>query len=65
MSNAKIISLIDAENRAQTADLSSAIVHVDDEVQSLRRDFATEINSLRNRVRDLTLRVTVLEGGTP
>jgi len=69
MSNMKIISILDDSQRQQEvqieADIKHAIVHVDDEIRALRADVVVEIQRLRNRVQDLTLRVTVLEGGSP
>jgi hypothetical protein len=58
MSQAKTVSLIAALNKAQDVAIKSEI---DDAVTNIRQ----EITSLRTRIRDLTLRVTVLEGGTP
>ena len=69
MSNMKIISILDHDQRQQEqrvrADLDAAIVHVDDEIQSVRREMDVAMQRIRNRLQDLTLRVTVLEGVPP
>ena len=69
MSNMKIISILDDSQRQQEAqieaDIRAAVVGFDEEIRALRADVVVEIQRLRNRLQDLTLRVTVLEGGNP
>ena len=57
MANLKIISIMDAENRAQSMalaeDLELAVAFVDDEIDRLRVDFQNQINELKQRVAKL------------
>jgi len=57
MSNAKIISIIDAENRLQSMalaeDLELAVAFVDDELNRLRAEMQDQINELKQRVAKL------------
>ena len=62
MSNAKIISIIDAENRAQDAavaqDIKIMLAVVEDEIDAVRFSIQTQIDELKQRV-------AKLEGVTP
>ena len=57
MSNAKIISIMDAENKMQSMalaeDLELAVAFVDDEINRLRAELQNQINELKQRVRTL------------
>ena len=62
MSNMKIISIMDAENRAQSdaiaQDLRTALEVVEDEINAVR-------DRLQQQIDELKQRVTNLEGNTP
>jgi len=62
MSNMKVISIIDAENRAQSAaieqDIKNVLVTVEEEIDVIRANFQQQIDELKQRV-------TELEGVTP
>jgi hypothetical protein len=57
MSNAKIISIIDAENRAQDAvvaqDIKIMLAVVEDEIDAVRFGIQTQIDELKQRVTQL------------
>ena len=57
MSNMKIISIMDAENRAQSAaieqDIQTALLVVEDEIDAVRISIQHQIDELRQRVRTL------------
>jgi len=57
MSNMKIISIMDAENKMQsmalTEDLKTALAMVDDELNAMRAEIQNQINELKQRVRTL------------
>jgi hypothetical protein len=57
MSNAKIIAIIDAENRAQSSaieqDLQLALSIADDEIDGVRLSFQQQIDELKQRVAKL------------
>jgi hypothetical protein len=54
MSNMKIISIMDAENKLQTmalnSDLQLAITLIEDELMELRAEVQNQINELKQRV---------------
>jgi polyhydroxyalkanoate synthesis regulator phasin len=62
MPNMKIISIMDAENRAQSdaiaQDLRTALEVVEDEINVVR-------DRLQQQIDELKQRVTTLEGNTP
>ena len=57
MSNAKIIAIIDAENRAQSSafeqDIHTALSIVEDEIDGVRASFQQQIDELKQRVATL------------
>jgi len=66
MSNMKIISILDHDQRQQEVKIKSERDQVIAELREvLRSETEVEVQRLRNRIQDLTLRVTVLEGGNP
>ena len=66
MSNMKIISILDHDQRMQelrvAAERERAITELREQLQN---ETEIAVQRLRNRLQDLTLRVTVLEGGGP
>ena len=66
MSNMKIISILNHDQYLQelrvTAEREQAITELREQ---LRAETEIAVQRLRNRLQDLTLRVTVLEGGNP
>ena len=65
MSNMKIISIMDAENKQQSQQVKADIEEAAELTRVRIQELAQDVRSLRTRVQDLTLRVTVLEGGVP
>ena len=67
MSNMKIISIMDAENREQEhrirTDIEARLDTVNQRITELTADTEITLQRIRNRIQDLTLRVTILEGG--
>jgi len=57
MSNMKIISIMDAENKMQSMalaeDLELAVAFVDDEIERLRAEVQNQINELKQRIAKL------------